>query len=165
MVERYAVCGKIFSWEERNEPYTLHSHAFHILNHDLRHTLNAPQNLNNQRHNHKRHKKIPLNHNPPPPPSPPRKAEQHNRSRHTQSTPHSPIPVTCKSSTLSFTILICPSRVERTIRNAPYRSSTRRHHSHNAPVRGEVLCAPDHRDNDGDEGEGGAVAEAEEGRT
>lgn len=49
------------------------------------------------------------------------------------------------------------------VHNTPNRRPARRNHSNNAPVRAEVLDAPDDGDDDGHEREGAAVAEADEG--
>lgn len=45
--------------------------------------------------------------------------------------------------------------------NTPERGTSRRHHGNDTPVRGEVLDAPDDGDDDGCEGEGAAVSEAD----
>lgn len=49
------------------------------------------------------------------------------------------------------------------IHDSPHRSARGRDRSHDAPVRAKVLDAPDHGDDDGRQGEGGPVAEADEG--
>ena len=54
-------------------------------------------------------------------------------------------------------ILVC-GRVD----HAPKRSTEGWHHSNNAPVRSEVLDAPDHGDDDWGQGEGAPVAETDE---
>ena len=54
-------------------------------------------------------------------------------------------------------ILIC-----RGVNNAPERGTSRRHHGNDTPVRGEVPDAPDDGDDDGREGEGAAVPEADQ---
>lgn len=53
--------------------------------------------------------------------------------------------------------------VDPGINRAPDRGPGRRHDGHDAPVRAEVLHAPDDGDDDWGEGEDGAVAEADEG--
>lgn len=53
--------------------------------------------------------------------------------------------------------------VSARIHNTPKRRPGRRDHSHDPPVRAKVLDAPDDGDDDGDEGEGATVAEADEG--
>lgn len=45
--------------------------------------------------------------------------------------------------------------------NTPERGTSRRHHGNDPPVRGEVLDAPDDGDDDGRQGEGTAVPEAD----
>lgn len=45
--------------------------------------------------------------------------------------------------------------------NTPERGTSRRHHGNDTPVRGEVLDTPDDGDDDGREGEGAAVPEAD----
>lgn len=49
------------------------------------------------------------------------------------------------------------------IHNAPDRRPACRNHSHDAPVRAEVLDTPDDGDDNRHEREGAAVAEADEG--
>ena len=50
--------------------------------------------------------------------------------------------------------------VDETVHGAPHGGSAGRHDGDDAPVRAEVLDAPHHADDDGREGEDGAVAEA-----
>lgn len=58
---------------------------------------------------------------------------------------------------------ICASLVDGAIDGAPHGGPPRRRHSNNAPVSAKILDAPDDADDDGDKGEGGAVAKTDEG--
>lgn len=104
-----------------------------------------------------------LNSNSPPPPNPPSNRPNHNRNHNTNRTTHSPEPKAPPPMTLS--IGSCATRIHgilisARIHNTPKRRPGRRDHSHDSPVRAEVLDAPNDGDDDGDEGEGAAIAEA-----
>lgn len=66
-------------------------------------------------------------------------------------------------SILLFTTAVNGILIRARIHDAPDRRASCRNHSHDTPVRAEILDAPDDGDDDGHEGERAAVAEADEG--
>ena len=105
------------------------------------------------------------NNHTPPPPVPPCERPQHNRHTHTRRTAPRPALKAVRALTLRIASHTWHSRsgVPDRVDDAPERRTARRHHGDDAPVGGEVLDVPDDADDDWDEGEGGAVTEAEEG--
>lgn len=124
----------------------------HLSNFNLRYTPIAAASNSN----------IPL---PPPPPRPrPQPHSHQTRHHHRQKRALiAPGPIAHLLHLAPNLRLLHPGLIHPRVDGAPDGGAGGRHDGHDAPVRAEVLDAPDDGDDDGAEGEDGAVAEADEG--
>lgn len=111
------------------------------------------------------------NRHPPPPPPPPRPAPQPHRNPARDGHAEKSAPIALAPVALLVKLPIDPDNavtpraglVNGAVHGPPHGGPPGGDHGDDAPVRAEVLDAPDDGDDDRGEGEDGAVAEADEG--
>jgi hypothetical protein len=105
-----------------------------------------------------------LNNNAPPLPPPPSSQPNQNSNPNTNRAADSPEPIATPSTALTIrqaaVTAIYGILISGRVDNTPERGTSRGHHGNDTPVRGEVLDAPDDRDDDRREGESAAVPKA-----